>query len=122
VLVEQLLPAGGHCERSAMYHVILLAGLLDLAAARRAARLPEAPIVQAIGRMIAWLVTVVGPGGRLPQLNDAAPGPAPGTQSVLRAAGELGFASNAMPVRPVALVQLCWMTQMRSHWGASQCY
>ncbi|MBN2799780.1 MAG: heparinase II/III-family protein [Deltaproteobacteria bacterium] len=95
VLGEQLLPAGGHEERTAMYHAVLTAGLLDLLAARRRAGLPEGEVRGAAERMLRWLERVSPRSGRLPQLNDAAPGPAPTLGSLRAGAAALGLAVPA---------------------------
>jgi uncharacterized heparinase superfamily protein len=90
---RQLLSGGGHGERSAMYHALLLSGLLDLVACYEAAGRDATPWALAAERMTWWLAWMVSDEDRLPQLNDAAPGLAPAASSLLRAAAALGIRS-----------------------------
>ncbi|MBW1877071.1 MAG: heparinase II/III-family protein [Deltaproteobacteria bacterium] len=90
---RQLLPKGGHGERSAMYHALLLSGLLDLVACYEAAGRDATLWATAAERMAGWLAQVVSSEGRLPQLNDAAPGLAPTAPSLLQAAAAMGIRS-----------------------------
>ncbi len=80
-LAEQVLPDGGHFERSAMYHVIVLHDLLQIAAV-----LPGV-CDDAVRRMGAWLATVLCPDDEIPLLGDSARGFAPPARAVLAAAG-----------------------------------
>jgi uncharacterized heparinase superfamily protein len=75
-LSVQVLPDGGHYERSPAYHCQVLGDLIDVAdlldAARRA---PSAELAQAIARMRGWLGAVRAPDGAVPLLNDGYPVP-----------------------------------------------
>ena len=73
-LPEQILPDGGHKERSPMYHALVLEGLLDAVNALSAAdeAHPELPFLQTTARRMtaagkAWLM----PDGQIPLLNDS---------------------------------------------------
>ena len=81
-LGEQLLPDGGHFERSPMYHCLFLEDLLDLTNLLRGAEealphrhraLPGA-LHSAIAAMRRWLRVMVHPDGEIPFFNDAAHG------------------------------------------------
>lgn len=75
-LRRQLLPDGGHEERSPAYHRDLLERLIDVreVAVRGGHDVPEG-LAEAIDRMERWLDSLAGPDGRLPLLNDAWEGP-----------------------------------------------
>lgn len=81
-LREQILPDGGHFERSPMYHAILLEDLLDLVqlADRYPALAPEGTAAEwrrVAGRMLAWLRVMTHPDGGPAFFNDTALGIAP---------------------------------------------
>ena len=84
-LHEQVLPDGGHFERSPMYHALFLEDLLDLVNLLRA-RVDVLParhrglvdeLVGCVGRMRRWLRAMVHPDGGLAFFNDCAFGVAP---------------------------------------------
>ena len=68
-LPEQILPDGGHFERSAMYHSIILEDLLDLYNISANIELREI-----IENMLKWLSKMTSPDGGIVFLNDAANG------------------------------------------------
>ncbi len=74
---EQVLPDGGHFERSPMYHALILEDVLDLVNLGRAyvGLLPDWSDVA--GRMLAWLRHMCHPDGQIGFFNDAAFGVAP---------------------------------------------
>ncbi|MBA7617730.1 hypothetical protein ES703_25046 [subsurface metagenome] len=83
---EQILPDGGHFERSPMYHSIVLEDLLDLLNLSRTyweAALPSVyrsllgSLQEAIQRMRFWLKVMCHPDGEIALFNDAAFGIAP---------------------------------------------
>jgi uncharacterized heparinase superfamily protein len=77
-LHEQVLPDGGHFERSPMYHAAALEELLDLLNLLRAyGRTPPPALPAAIQAMRAWLQVMIHPDGEIPFFNDAAFGQAP---------------------------------------------
>jgi hypothetical protein len=65
-LAEQILPDGGHYERSPAYHLIVLLDLLEVQAVAPSARLREA-----IARMRDFAATMMRPDGRAGLFNDA---------------------------------------------------
>jgi uncharacterized heparinase superfamily protein len=70
----QILPDGGHYERSPAYHCQVLADLLDVAGLLDAGGHQAPPgLAAAIDRMRSWLGAVLGPDGQVPLLNDGYP-------------------------------------------------
>ncbi|MFH0910632.1 MAG: alginate lyase family protein [Planctomycetota bacterium] len=90
--LEQVLPDGGHVERSPMYHALVCEDLLDVfnlftaygAAARFAWR-------KEVERMLAWLRVLSHPDGEIGLLNDAAFEIALSPSELAAYAGRLGF-------------------------------
>jgi hypothetical protein len=83
-LNRQILPDGGHNERSPMYHQLLLDRLLDvLPALQHDSWHNNGPFVQFLAekatRMLDWLNAVTFHNGNVPMVNDAAFGVAPTT-------------------------------------------
>jgi uncharacterized heparinase superfamily protein len=77
-LREQILPDGGHCELSPMYHALVLEDLLDLTNVLRAyERVPPPQWLSIIPRMQRWLRVMTHPDGEIAFFNDAAFGIAP---------------------------------------------
>ena len=81
-LREQVLPDGGHFERSPMYHAILLGDALDLINLALAYPDALAPELVALCRdkalaMLRWLAVMCHPDGEISFFNDAAIGIAP---------------------------------------------
>lgn len=77
-LAEQILPDGGHVERSPMYHAIVLEDLLDVCNILQAAGLPISETWRGCAvRMGAWLAAMSHPDGEIAFFNDAAFGVAP---------------------------------------------
>ena len=73
-LRDQVLPDGGHYERSPAYHCQVLADLIDIDRLLCSTGREEVPeITGAIRRMRRWLGGVLGPGRALPMLNDGYP-------------------------------------------------
>ena len=112
-LAEQVLADGGHCERSPMYHALILEDLLDLLNLARAwgggqgRELPPrlardlagavAAWTGAAARMQGWLRTLSHPDGEIALFNDAAQGLAPTPAALHDYAGRLGLAPAAVP-------------------------
>jgi uncharacterized heparinase superfamily protein len=107
---EQILPDGGHFERSPMYHAIVLEDLLDLVNAGRAftnlcgraLTLWEATAA----RMIGWLAQMVHGDGRISFFNDATFGIAPELCELLQYANALGISSESVPLGASGYVRL----------------
>jgi len=97
-LAEQVLPDGGHFERSPMYHALILEDLLDLI--QLALRWPGAVAPaqaaawrQAAARMLHWLAAMTHPDDEIALFNDAAFGIAPGPAALADYAAALGVAA-----------------------------
>lgn len=95
---EQILPDGGHFERSPMYHSIILVDLLDLlnlvqtypgALSSRWQRFPAEWRVRAMA-MLRWLRAMTHPDGKIALFNDAAFGIASELQKIEAYASRLG--------------------------------
>ncbi|MDQ2730119.1 MAG: heparinase II/III family protein, partial [Armatimonadota bacterium] len=87
-LKRQVLPDGGHFERSPMYHAIVLEDLLLIAAALRNAQLePPETLHTDLQRMIHFYTQMLHPDGEIALFNDAAFHIAPDPGSLLRLAG-----------------------------------
>lgn len=102
-LGEQVLPDGGHFERSPMYHAILTQDVLDLLQlAQRFPALFAAAQVQAwqeaMLRMRRWLQVMTHPDGQIALFNDAAFDIAPALAALEAYAGALGFAGEETPL------------------------
>jgi uncharacterized heparinase superfamily protein len=98
-LFEQVLPDGGHFERSPMYHAIALGDFLEAVAALDACGAPVAPPVrERVGRMAAAWTRLSRPGGQPHLFNDAAEGIAPGAEWLGRLA-ELALGAAPAPPR-----------------------
>lgn len=106
-LGEQILPDGGHFERSPMYHAIVLEDLLDLVQlasiypgiieGRVADRWRETAF-----RMLRWLQVMTHPDGGISFFNDAALGIAPSVADLVTYAGTVGVAP---PVEPLERIE-----------------
>jgi uncharacterized heparinase superfamily protein len=95
-LHEQLLPDGGHFERSPMYHAAVLTDLLDLVNLCRAFRVEvpaDWPVL--ITRMQGWLEAMTHPDGEIAFFNDATCGVAPTAVQTAAYAARLGLLSTA---------------------------
>jgi uncharacterized heparinase superfamily protein len=95
-LSEQVLADGGHFERSAMYHSIVLEDLLDLIALAHChpSTIPSEDAArwrEAVPRMLQWLAVMTHPDGEIALFNDAAFGVAPKFSELAGAATTLGF-------------------------------
>lgn len=88
---KQILPDGGHFERSTMYHAIVLEDFLDIHNVLHVYslddRLPTLPIME----MRVWLRALCHPDGGIAFFNDAAFGIAPGSAQLETYATRLGF-------------------------------
>jgi hypothetical protein len=81
---EQVLPDGGHYERSPMYHAAVLSDLLEILALCRATDVPVPDRVpDRLGKMRRALRLLIRPDGTLHLLNDAANGERPGPLEVM---------------------------------------
>jgi len=99
---EQILPDGGHYERSPMYHAIVLGDILDLinlAGAVPGAVPPEleSHLRDGATRMFRWLRVMTHPDGRIAFFNDAAFGIAPEYRELRAYAKILALAVDDRP-------------------------
>jgi uncharacterized heparinase superfamily protein len=104
-LPRQVLDDGGHCERSPMYHALVLEDLLDLTNLLRAAggEHPVTAILEATAtRMGQWLAALCHPDGQIALVNDAAFGQAPAPVELAAYARRLALAPWALPPVPAA--------------------
>jgi uncharacterized heparinase superfamily protein len=91
-LPEQVLPDGGHFERSPMYHAAVLEDLLDLLNLLRAyGRTPPSVFAATIQTMRAWLKVMTHPDGDIAFFNDAALDEAPSSAALEDYARRLGL-------------------------------
>ncbi len=91
-LAEQMLPDGGHFERSPMYHAIMLEDMLDLVNLHRTFGMEVPPgwhVV--IEKMRAWLSVMSHPDGEIAFFNDAAIGVAIAPARLEEYAQRLGY-------------------------------
>lgn len=95
-LSEQILPDGGHFERSPMYHAIILEDLLDLINVAQAH--PDCISIQIQNewkeiakRMLRWLIVMSHPDGKMSFFNDAAFGIASEYPSLMEYAQRLAI-------------------------------
>ena len=98
-LSEQILPDGGHFERSPMYHAIVLEDVLDLV--NLAGAYPETVELGPLSfywdsarGMAGWLEAMCHPDGEIGFFNDAAMGIAPTLAQLSAYAGRLGLRSR----------------------------
>ena len=105
-LKEQILPDGGHFERSVMYHAITLEDVLDcvnlLRATGREDDELQARLETAARSMLQFLADVLHPDGEIPLFNDAAIGIAPRPVDLFDYAERLGLGPMPRTVLPVA--------------------
>ena len=108
-LAEQVLPDGGHFERSPMYHALVLEDVLDLVALARSA--PNALGAYEFGwrdlaqRMLAWLRAMVHPDGEIALFNDAAIGQAPTPAALEEYARRIDCSTDSTPGPGVTWLQ-----------------
>ena len=94
-IAEQVLPDGGHYERSVMYHAIMLEDVLDV---MKFCGDDATWLKLVTEKMLRYLVNMTGPDGKIAMLNDAADGIAKPTDELVDYAKKLGFeAPNAEP-------------------------
>lgn len=101
---EQILPDGGHFERSTLYHVLALEDVLDLCNAAATfsevapeMREPSSAWRARVGAMRHWLAVMSHPDGEISFFNDAAIGIAPSPGEIDNYAMRLGFGGR-MPI------------------------
>lgn len=107
-LSEQILPDGGHFERSPMYHALALEDMLDLLNLMRArptdallARRLQTKLRTCAQRMLYWLRCMCHPDGGIAFFNDAAHGMAPANRHIEEYAARLGIDADPPPIAGV---------------------
>lgn len=98
-LAEQVLPDGGHFERSPMYHALMVEDLLDLIqlAARYPGQLCEADVTDwrtSVRQMLKWLRVMTHPDGEIAFFNDAAMDIAPCLKAIESYASAVGLETS----------------------------
>lgn len=92
---EQVLPDGGHFERSPMYHSIILEDLLDLINLMQTYGKEIPPLWgDAVVKMASWLEGMVHPDGEIVLFNDAAFGIAPKPKAILAYTARFGYCED----------------------------
>ena len=91
---EQILPDGGHYERSAMYHAVVLQDMLDVlslsvGSAGLMSDAEFAALTRSAGNALSYLQDLTFPAGRLPMFNDSVGGIAPESASLQSYAGAI---------------------------------
>lgn len=104
-LSEQVLPDGGHIERSPMYHSLVLEDLMDVAnvACVYSEEVPSG-MEQAIKRMLHWLREMTHPDGEVSMFNDSAFGIAPRLDLLENYADRLGMRPKTFPTKAVSMM------------------
>jgi len=102
-LEEQILPDGGHFERSPMYHAIVLENLLDLLQLLRVypGLFTDEDVAawrEIVLRMHRWLRVMTHPDGGISFFNDAAFDIAPALAAITEYAAALGVACDLAPL------------------------
>ena len=87
-IAEQILPDGGHFERSVMYHAIILEDVLDV---MRFCGDEAEWLKPVAAKMLRYLVDMTGPDGKIAMFNDAADGIAKPTEWLCGYARSLGI-------------------------------
>ena len=113
-LDEQILQDGGHFERSAMYHSIILEDLLDLANIGT----PLKSLNLKIQKMLEWLVAMTTPDNKIPLLNDAAFAIAPSSQRLFEYAQKLGFSISENNSQSIDLPYTGYTRLVSGNWTA----
>lgn len=111
-LAEQILPDGGHFERSTMYHALALEDVLDLsnvaAACAGAGNAPLERVDEAcrarVGNMRRWLGVMTHPDGEIAFFNDAAIGIAPSPPALEAYARRLQLPPAGVPPTGLTLL------------------
>lgn len=103
-LQEQVLPDGGHFEKSPMYHNRVLEGLLDIEILFSYFQL-ELPLTwrQTITKMLTWLLAMMRPNGEFSYFNDATNKMGRTTAEVVSISHKLGYQGICLPLGVSAL-------------------
>lgn len=92
---EQILPDGGHFERSPMYHSVVLEDILDCINLMKTYRADDGELAERMSRkassMLVFLKDIVHPDGELPFFNDTAIAISPPPRELIAYAERLGL-------------------------------
>lgn len=92
---EQVLPDGGHFERSPTYHVLILEDILDCLNISQTNDCIPKPVISRLKKvatlMLSFLYDILHQDGELPFFNDGALKIAPVPEKIFEYAGKLGF-------------------------------
>jgi uncharacterized heparinase superfamily protein len=70
-IARQILPDSGHCERSSSYHLVVLQDFLETLLLLEQAGIPQPLSLRTtVERMADFVLSVIGPDGRMPLVND----------------------------------------------------
>jgi uncharacterized heparinase superfamily protein len=105
-IAEQILPDGGHFERSPMYHELILEDILDLINLRRCFALQIPDWSEVASRMLGWLRQMMHPDGEIALFNDAAFGIAPRPAQIGNYAARLAITASNEPLGGSGYVRL----------------
>ena len=125
-LDEQILPDGGHFERSPMYHAIVLEDVLDLMNLARTFpdRMPRR-LVDRLGKaafsMLRWLRIMSHPDGGISFFNDAAFGIAAGYAHLSDYAKGLGITRDERPLAAVEALPDSGYVRLENDWATVIC-
>jgi uncharacterized heparinase superfamily protein len=103
---EQILPDGGHFERSPMYHSIVLEDLLDLVNLVHTYGIQISDLENVGERMCGWLRIILHPDGQIPFFNDATFGVAASPAELFAYASLLGVLPGKGILRESGYIRL----------------
>jgi uncharacterized heparinase superfamily protein len=86
---EQILPDGGHMERSPMYHMLMLQVYIEVLSILPTRSGVTQTLQNSVRRMTEWLQAIVQPDGTVPLFNDAARNVGPSPRRLLAYADRL---------------------------------
>jgi heparinase II/III-like protein len=111
-LEEQVLPDGGHFERSPMYHALCLEDLLDilnlttaLSPSSRVSEPDRDAVLSAANRMLHWLRCLRHADGTLASFNDSAQGVCPDLDELERYAAAVGATAEHPPPEGILVLR-----------------
>ncbi|HEY3443281.1 MAG TPA: alginate lyase family protein [Paludibaculum sp.] len=105
-LHDQILPDGGHVERSPMYQALLLEDVLELVNTHRAFGAESTALEKVAGRMWGWLEQMTHADGEIAFFNDATTGVAPTLCALAGFAQRLGIEKERRPLAESGFVRL----------------
>ena len=111
-VAEQVLPDGGHFERSPGYHLVVMKDLLEIGwLMRRNEREVPTWLTAALERMAQYLREIITPDGRVPLLKDTALDAAPDASDLLAVAAAFLDRSELKPDRAGGRLVCLWLNE-----------